>query len=157
MEQFSIKDLGPLKYFLGIEVARSRHGISSSQRKYTLDILDDAGALGVKPCAFPIEKNHHLTRIEGPAAQDPSAYRRLVGRLLYLTVTRPDIAYVVNILSQAVHSPRQQLVEAGYRVLRYLKHAPGRGLFLPLNSSLSLTAYYDADLGRLSTNSTFHD
>ncbi|CAL1379865.1 unnamed protein product [Linum trigynum] len=146
-DQFSIKDLGVLKYFLGIEVARSRTGMVLSQRKYTLDILKDAGALAVKPCSFPIEQNHHLTRIEGPAAKDPSGFRRLVGRLQYLTVTRPDIVYAVNILSQAVHSPRQEHEDAAQRVLRYLKGAPGRGLLFPTGGTLSLTAYCDADWG----------
>lgn len=89
--RFHIKDLGHLKYFLGIEVARSRKGIYLSQRKYTLDILSDLGHLGGRPCTFPMEQNLKLHSDEGHLLSDPSQYRRLIGRLLYLTITRPDI------------------------------------------------------------------
>ncbi|CAL1356196.1 unnamed protein product [Linum trigynum] len=145
--QFTIKDLGPLKYFLGIEVARSPKGVVLNQRKYVLDILADSGLPATRPCASPIEQNHQLGRLESPPAPDPSAFRRLVGRLLYLTVTRPDITYSVNLLSQAVHAPTQAHLDAAHRILRYLKSSPGRGLFFPSQNPLILTGYCDADWG----------
>ncbi|CAL1397449.1 unnamed protein product [Linum trigynum] len=152
-DRFSIKDLGPLKYFLGIEVARSPEGVVLSQRKYALDILTDAGVTGARPSRFPMEQNHDLTRPRptDDAAVDASSYRRLVGRLLYLTVTRPDITYAVNILSQFVHSPGPEHVTAAHRVLRYLKTSPGQGLFFPTGESLRLNAYCDADWGGCQT------
>ncbi|CAL1399245.1 unnamed protein product [Linum trigynum] len=143
--RFSIKDLGPLKYFLGIEVARSPEGVVLSQRKYTLDILKDAGVTGARPSRFPMEQNHTLTRPTDQIIPDVRSYRRLVGRLLYLTVTRPDIAYAVNVLSQHVHAPSPDHVAAATRILRYLKTAPGQGLFFPSSGSLTLTAYCDSD------------
>ncbi|CAL1360108.1 unnamed protein product [Linum trigynum] len=146
-QQFSIKDLGTLKYFLGVEVSRSKQGIVLTQRKYALDILADSGVQGSRPSLFPIEQNHHLSRLDGPPASDPSSYRRLIGRLLYLTVTRPDIVYAVNVLSQAVHDPRQAHVDAAHRVLRYLKGSPGQGLFFSSAGSPDLTAFCDADWG----------
>jgi hypothetical protein len=116
-QKFRIKDLGTLKYFLGLEVALSPTGIFLNQRKYALDILNDSGHLGARPATFPIEQNLKLTNEEGTVLSDPSPYRRLVGRLIYLTITRPDIVYSVNILSQFMHQPRQPHYDAAIRVL----------------------------------------
>ncbi|XP_021867199.1 uncharacterized mitochondrial protein AtMg00810-like [Spinacia oleracea] len=102
---FKMKDLGSLKYFLGIEVSRSASGLFLCQRKYTLDIITEAGLSGAKPCGFPIEQNHRLSLADGPLLKDPEAYRRLVGRLVYLVVTRPDLAYSVHVLSQFLQEP----------------------------------------------------
>ncbi|CAL1377568.1 unnamed protein product [Linum trigynum] len=151
-KRFSIKDLGSLRYFLGLEVARSPSGVILSQRKYTLDILEEAGVQGARPSSFPVEQNHQLTRpsVSAPLV-DGSSYRRLVGRLQYLTVTRPDITYGVNILSQFVNAPTQAHFDAAMRILRYLKSSPGQGLFLPAQGSLDLVAYCDADWGGCQT------
>ncbi|KAJ0546332.1 putative RNA-directed DNA polymerase [Helianthus annuus] len=119
--KFSIKDLGPLKFFLGIEVARIKEGMVLSQRKYTLDILEDAGMMGCRPSPFLMEQNLKLGKCDEEPRVDPSQYRRLIGRLLYLQATRPDIAYAVNVLSQFVGDPRHSHLEAANRVLRYLK------------------------------------
>ncbi|OMP05523.1 Integrase, catalytic core [Corchorus capsularis] len=139
------KDLDSLKYFLGIEVARSPSGIVLNQRKYALDILNETGMLGCRPCLFPMEQNHHLEKASGPILADPSLYRRLVGRLLYLTVTRPDLCYSIQVLSQFLHSPRQEHLYAVMRVLRYIKCSPGQGIILPSNGSLEFKAYCDSD------------
>lgn len=119
-KEFSIKDLGPLKYFLGIKVARTKNGLVLSQRKYTLDILEDSGMLGCRPSAFPMEQNLKLDRGEKEPEVEASQYRRLIGRLLYLQATRPDITYAVNVLSQFVSDPRQSHMETANRVLRWL-------------------------------------
>lgn len=91
---------------MGIEVAHSPKGIFLSQRKYALDILKDCGHLGARQASIPMEKNLRLTKDQGALFEDPTVYRRLVGRLIYLTITRPDIVYLVNILSQFMHQPR---------------------------------------------------
>ena len=96
--QFHTKELGMLRYFLGIEVMRSKHGIFLSQRKYVLDLLSKIGKLGVKPCSYPMAPGVHLTR-ESKTFEDPERYRILVGKLNYLTVTRLDIAHLVSICS----------------------------------------------------------
>ncbi|KAJ0550054.1 putative RNA-directed DNA polymerase [Helianthus annuus] len=144
-DEFSIKDLGQLKYFLGIEVAKTSEGLVLSQRKYILDILKDSGMLGCRPSAFPFEQGTKLDKGEKEAHVDASQYRRLVGRLLYLQATRPDITYSVNILSQFVADPRQSHLDAANRVLRYLKGTPGQGVLLPRAGPLTLTAYCDSD------------
>ncbi|KAM2148308.1 hypothetical protein ACFX1Q_004939 [Malus domestica] len=147
-QHFKLKDLGKLKYFLGIEVARSKQGIALCQRKYALEILEDAGFLGAKPSRLPMEPNLSLTQTDGTLLHDPSSYKRLVGRLIYLTITRPDLTYVVNMLSQFMDKPRQPHLEAVHKVLRYIKQSPGQGILLPSTGSLQLQAFCDADWAR---------
>nr|XP_043619606.1 uncharacterized mitochondrial protein AtMg00810-like [Erigeron canadensis] len=143
--EFSIKDLGVLKYFLGIEVARTDDGLVLCQRKYVLDILKDSGKLGCKPSSFPIEHGLKLDKGEKEQGVDANQYRRLIGRLLYLQATRPDITYAVNVLSQFVADPRSVHLEAANRVLRYLKATPGQGILLTRVGDPVLTAYCDSD------------
>lgn len=84
---FHMKDLGSLKYFLGVEVAQSNEGIYLCQRKYVLDILSDSNFLGAKPLSFPMEQNHNLGKVKGSLVSQPNSYRHLMGRLIYLTIT----------------------------------------------------------------------
>ena len=147
-QSFSLKNLGPLRYFLGIEVSRSKQGIFLCQRKYTLDILRDSGMLGARPSSFPMEQHLNLLPSDGEPLTDPSIYRRLIGRLLYLTVTRPDIQYAVNTLSQFMQAPSSTHLDAANRVLRYLKGSVGKGLLLSASSSVSLSGYSDSDWAR---------
>lgn len=142
---FQLKDLGPLKYFLGIEFARSSKGLTLSQRKYTLDILQETGLLASKPVDTPLPQNHKLASSTSALYKDPARYRRIVGRLIYLTLTRPDISYPVHILSQFMHEPLIDHYDAALRVLRYLKGHPGQGLLLSADSDLQLYAYCDSD------------
>ncbi|XP_024177719.1 uncharacterized mitochondrial protein AtMg00810-like [Rosa chinensis] len=146
--QFKLKDMGQLRYLLGIEVARSKQGIVLCQRKYALEVVENAGFLGAKPSRFPVEHNLTLTQGDGALLQHASQYRRLVGRLIYLTITRPDLVYVVHILSQFMDKPRQPHLDVAYKVLRYIKQTPGQGILLPSTGSLELKAFCDADWAR---------
>ncbi|XP_070020087.1 uncharacterized mitochondrial protein AtMg00810-like [Nicotiana sylvestris] len=160
-KNFKMKDLGELKFFLGIEVARSKEGIVISQRKYALELISESGLGVAKPAGTPLKVNQKLKSQEydkaitgigsseesDVALKDPGSYQRLVERLLYLTMTRPDIAFVVQVLSQYMHNPKVSHMEAALRVVRYIKGAPGLGLFMPAQNANELSAYCDSDWG----------
>ncbi|CAM8937929.1 unnamed protein product [Rhodiola kirilowii] len=144
-DKFRIKDLGHLKYFLGIEVARSKEGIFINQRKYVLDILDDHNFTDSKPVQTPLETKHGLSKSTSPPITDPTMYRKLVGKLIYLTITRPDLAFAVHTLSQFMATPTEDHLKAAHRLLRYIKLAPAQGILFSATSDLTLTGYCDAD------------
>ncbi|RDX99830.1 hypothetical protein CR513_17073, partial [Mucuna pruriens] len=118
--QFEIKELGKLKYFLRIEVAYSKQGIFISQRKYVLDLLKETGKLGCKTSGVPIEQNHRIGCKESPTIEK-SQYQRLVGKLICLSHTRPNIAYVVSVVNQFMHDPRERHLQVVERNLQYLQ------------------------------------
>ncbi|KAK6120085.1 hypothetical protein DH2020_046215 [Rehmannia glutinosa] len=122
-KMFTIKDLGHAKYFLGLEIARSPAGTYVHQRKYILDILKD----------------------EGTPLPDSNTYRRLVGRLLYLNMSRPDVTHAIQQLSQFINDPYSTHWDAAVHVLRYLKGTPSKGLFYAAEDVYDFEAYCDAD------------
>ena len=142
---FDVKDLGPLKYFLGIEVARSHHGISLSQRKYTLDLFQDTSMLGCRPTSTPMDPNLKLSVESGELLSNPSMYQCLVGRLIYLINTRPDLTFAVSVISQFMNAPRTAHMDAVHHILRYLKRSPNHGLFDPIGHQSGLSCFTDAD------------
>lgn len=96
------------------------------------------GLLGAKPSGFPIEQNHRFAHASSTLLEDVTPYRRLVGRLIYLVITRHDLAYAVHILSQFLQAPRQEHWDATLRVVCYLKGTLGQGILLLADSDLSL-------------------
>ncbi|KAL0283173.1 UNVERIFIED_CONTAM: Retrovirus-related Pol polyprotein from transposon RE1 [Sesamum angustifolium] len=109
---FTIKDLGFAKYFLGFKIARSTKGTSVTQQKYIRDIISDVGLQSSKPTATPLPLGLKLTSHNVTPLTDPEPYRRLVGHLLYLSFTRPDILFGAQQLSQFIHNPRQVHMDA---------------------------------------------
>ncbi|KAF7839695.1 retrovirus-related Pol polyprotein from transposon TNT 1-94 [Senna tora] len=105
---FHMKDLGFLKYFLGVEVARGPSGFFLYQRKCALDIVTETGLLGFRPASIPLEQNHRLALSTSALLDDPEKYRQQVGRLIYLCFTRPDLSYNVHVLSQFMTAPQDE-------------------------------------------------
>uniref|UniRef100_A0A2N9F943 Integrase catalytic domain-containing protein n=1 Tax=Fagus sylvatica TaxID=28930 RepID=A0A2N9F943_FAGSY len=144
-QHFEMKDLGPLSYFLGLEVSSSSDGYYLTQAKYTSDLISRAGITDSKIVDTSIEYNNRLNTHDGEPLPDATLYRQLVGSLVYLTVTRPDISYAVHIVSQFMAAPRSLHYAAVLRILWYLKGTLFHGLHFSSQSSLTLQAYSDAD------------
>ncbi|XP_058780011.1 uncharacterized mitochondrial protein AtMg00810-like [Vicia villosa] len=141
---FEIKDLGSMRYFLGIQVARSKNGIVFSQQKCILDLLKETGNSGCRPADTPMDPNAKLWG-EGSVPVDTGRYLRLVGKLIYLSHNRPDIAFSVSVVSQFMHSPYEEHLEAVYRILRYLKGKHGKGLHFKKTSERNVSIFTDAN------------
>ena len=143
-DQFMMSDLGPLSYFLGLEVESTAAGYYLSQAKYIRDLLTRSGLTDTRTAATPMELHLHLKSSDGSPLDDPTRYRHLVGSLVYLTATRPDIAYAVHILTQFVSCPTTVHYAHLLRVLRYLRGTASHRLFYATSSPPTLHAYSDA-------------
>ncbi|MFS7939138.1 putative RNA-directed DNA polymerase [Helianthus anomalus] len=147
-DNFKIKDLGILRYFLGLEIVYSDEGMCLNQRKYCLELLSEFGYLGCKPVNTPVELSHVINKKvseDTRVLNDITNYQKLVGKLIYLSLTRPDISYTVQYLSQFMHKPLVVHLEIALRLLRFLKLCPGKGILFNKDSSLDLVCYTDSD------------
>ena len=142
---FSMKDLGLLNYFLGIEVTHMQQGIILTQKKFTNELLQDCNMDVSKTTKIPMPTTVRLLADEGEPYYDPVQYRSLVGKLNFLTHTRPDLSFVVQTLSQFMQHPRLPHVQALQHVLRYINATVGQGILLKANTQLILQAYSDSD------------
>lgn len=143
--QFDMKDLGILRYFLGIEVAYSSKGLLLTQQKYIHAVLSCAALTNPKVVPTPLEANAKLSITDGTLLNDPTRYRQVIGSLVYLTITHPDITFAVHVVSQFVAAPTTVHWAAVLRILRYLHHTITQGVVLSSSNSLSLTGYFDSD------------
>ena len=144
-QQFKMKDLGHLSYFLGLEITHSTDGLYITQAKYASDLLSRDGLTDSKTLDTPIELNVHLTPSGGKPLSNPSLCRRLVGSLVHLTITHPDISYVVHQVSQYLSTPRSTHYAVVLCILRYLKGTLFHGLFYSAQSPFVLRTFSDAD------------
>lgn len=119
-KSFHMKDLGPIRFFLGLEVDRTEAGFFISQQKYTKDLLTEYGLLSAKPLKLPLDSHLKMTPTQGDPLPDPTIYQRLLGKLIYLTISRPDIAFSVQLLSQFMWSLTSVHFQAAKKLLRYL-------------------------------------
>ncbi|XP_019161038.1 PREDICTED: uncharacterized protein LOC109157641 [Ipomoea nil] len=141
---FKIRDLGTPHFFLGIETISDGDCIILSQRRYMTDLLSRAGMVDCKPLATPAAVTKSVTPSEEPF-DNPTQYRRVVGALQYLTITRPDLSYSVNWLCQFMHSPTTEHWGLVKRVLRYIKGTISLGLRFSPSSTTHIQAYSDSD------------
>ncbi|TYK27793.1 putative mitochondrial protein [Cucumis melo var. makuwa] len=107
-----MKELGELKYFLGLEMEYSEKGFFLGQQKYLKDFLQKYGMNDCKPISTPMEVNKKFYMHEGKDLANPTMYRQLVGSLIYLTLTRPDISYSVGVISRYMQKPKKPHLEA---------------------------------------------
>lgn len=137
-DQFALKQLGDLEYFLGIEVQRLKDGsLFLSQSKYLRDLLDKAKMLEAKPISTPMVANLKLSKNEGDPLEDPSFYRSIVGALQYVTITRPELCFSVNKACQFLTQPLDTHWTAVKRILRYLNGTLHHGCYCsPLHYTL---------------------
>jgi hypothetical protein len=140
-----MKDLGELRYFLGIEVIQSPKGILLLQRQYALNKLSEYGMTGYKPISLPLEQNVKLSADEGDLMEDTTMYICIVGSLIYMTITRPHLSYAVGVVSQFMQTPRKQHLDVVRRILRYIEHTLHCGIFYEARSQLQVHGYTDVD------------
>jgi histone deacetylase 1/2 len=144
--QFNLKDLGNLHYFLCVEVIPTNTGLFLSQHNYIYDLLSRYKLNGAKPTHTPLSTSETLQLHGGFAATNSTIFKSVIGALQYLSLTRPDISLSINHLAQFMHKLTHSYWFVVMRLLRYLKGTLYHGLHLRSSSSISCTAYSDADV-----------
>lgn len=149
--EFYMTDLGPLKYFLGLEVTQGADGIFLKQELYAKELLKKFGMVNCNPIVTPIHISEKLVKQDGEVAANPTAYRSLVGGLIYLTHTCPDIAFFVSVVSQFMDKPSYIHFGAAKRILRYIAGTIGFGIWYSSKDDVvfygKLYGYLDSDFG----------
>ncbi|KAK9058098.1 hypothetical protein SSX86_022938 [Deinandra increscens subsp. villosa] len=146
-KEFATKDMGNLSYFMGLEATHDSHGLFLSQSKYAHDIVAKANLLEAKPFHTPLATSTILTK-DGTPFSNPTMYRFLVGALQYLTITRPDISFAVNQVSQFLQNPTEEHFQSVKRILRYVKGTLSFGLHFSKPKNTNILGYSDADWAR---------
>jgi hypothetical protein len=144
-DRFSMSDMGLLHYFLGLEVSQSTSGIKMAQTKYALDLLDRFQMTECKPVGSPFLSGVRLEDGVTTPLVDNTLYRQLVGSLLYLTHTHPDLSYAVSVVSRYMQEPHELHWKVAKRILRYVKGTPSFGIYYAVDCPLSLVGYTDSD------------
>ena len=145
--EFSMTDLGPLNYFLGVSAKRHSGELFLHQSKYAEDIISRAKMVNCKPALTSMDTKSKLSATSGEKFADPTLYRSLAGALQYLTFTRPDISYAVQQICLYMHDPRTSHFATLKHIIRYIQGTKEFGLHLSPSIVTNLSAYSDADWG----------
>ncbi|GJS61539.1 putative ribonuclease H-like domain-containing protein [Tanacetum coccineum] len=144
-KRFQMSSMGELTFFLGLQVKQQPDGIFISQDKYVADILKKFDFCSIKTATTPIESNKPLVKDEDGVEVDVHEYRSMIGSLMYLTASRPDIMFAVCACARFQVTPKASHLHAVKRIFRYLKHQPKLGLWYPRDSPFELEAFSDSD------------
>ncbi|XP_042045110.1 secreted RxLR effector protein 161-like [Salvia splendens] len=147
MKSFEMTDLGQMHYFLGIEVNQDEKGTFITQEKYTENLLKRFKMEGCKPLATSLVTNEKFSKEDGTPKANAAIYRSIIGSLLYLTASRPDIMYPTSLLSRFMQDPSQVHYGAAKRILRYLQGTRDYGIWYTPESFSKLIGYTDSDWG----------
>ncbi|KAL8154856.1 hypothetical protein AgCh_000268 [Apium graveolens] len=152
LNEFDMSMMGELNYFLGIQIKQSKDGIYVHQSKYVKNLLTRFGFDNAKPKSTPMNQNSKLTSDEKGKDVDIKKYRGMIGSLLYLTASRPDIMYSVCVCARFQAKPKESYLNAVKRIFRYLSGTINLGLFYPITSTFDLVGYSDADYAGCQTD-----
>ncbi|GJU60242.1 putative ribonuclease H-like domain-containing protein [Tanacetum coccineum] len=144
-KRFQMSSMGELTFFLGLQVKQQTDGIFISQDKYVADILKKFDFCSIKIATTPIESNKPLVKDEDGVEVDVHEYRSMIGSLMYLTASRPDIMFAVCACARFQVTPKASYLHAVKRIFRYLKHQPKLGLWYLRDSPFELEAFSDSD------------
>ncbi|GJR40378.1 putative ribonuclease H-like domain-containing protein, partial [Tanacetum coccineum] len=147
--RFQMSSMGELTFFLGLQVKQNKGGIFISQDKYVAEILKKFDLVNVKASITPMETKVPLTKDEEAIDVDVHLYRSMIGSLMYLTASRPDIMYAVCVCLRFQVTPKTSHLNAVKRIFKYLKGKPNLGLWYPRESPFDLEAFSDSDYGGL--------
>ncbi|GJY10980.1 putative RNA-directed DNA polymerase [Tanacetum coccineum] len=144
-KEFKMSSMGELTFFLGLQVKQTSAGIFLSQDKYVKDILNKFDFRTIKPASTSIEAHKSQGKDEEGEDVDVHLYRSMIGCLMYLTASRPDIMFAVCLCARFQVTPKVSHMHAVKRIFRYLKHQPKLGLWYPKESPFHLEAFSDSD------------
>ena len=144
-DRFEMPMMGELRFFLGFEIKQLREGTFISQAKYVQDMLKRFSMQDVKDKPTPMQTKCHLKRNPDGRDVDQKVYRSMIGSLIYLCASRPDIVLSVGVCARYQAAPKDSHLKAVNRILRYLVYTPRFGLWYPKGSNFSLVVYMDSD------------
>jgi hypothetical protein len=144
-KEFEMSMIRELSFFLGLQIKQLKDGIFISQSKYLKDMLKKFGLENANPIKTPMATNGHLDLDEGGTMVDQKLYRSIIGSLLYITASRPNVMFSVCMCVRFQASPREIHLMAAKRIIRYLKYTPNIGLWYPKGAQFELIGYSDSD------------
>ena len=143
--EFEMSMMGELNFFLGLQIKQTSNGTMIHQQKYIKELLKRYGMESAKPIDTPISPSTRLVMDDGSPSVEEKLYRGMIGSLLYLTASRPDIVFSVGLCARFQSNPKESHLKAVKRILRYLKHTPDLSLWYPKRCNFDLVGYADAD------------